>query len=243
MFTVKCFTLIELLITIAILVILAGMLLPALNQARERARSTACSSNLRQSTQMLISYALDHNDSFIAQGNEPDYRGWSFFVLGGREQDDKKDKAMVCPSLRSRVSKKYGVCYSLPAKQAIMRNISLCFQDAAGNIIYTSRKIKNPSSLFFLMEAAQKDISNDGKLKTGNFYSHQNSYVFCPIHNGIGNVSFWDGHVEGVTTKRFSGLIEKHNETLMALGASAVTLAQYWRYLNVNSLVEMPFNY
>ena len=102
----RSFTLIELLVVIAIIAILASMLLPALNQARERGKSASCTGNLKQLGVVYHMYAMDFQDWTI-RGIARDKNGTPWFYqiaqsnyLGGNTAWNarKKKAVFVCPS-------------------------------------------------------------------------------------------------------------------------------------------------
>ena len=85
----KSFTLIELLVVIAIIAILAAMLLPALQQARERARATHCTNNFHSVGKAGLMYNDDNKGFYPMLYNANRSSQSSRFALNGRAEKGK----------------------------------------------------------------------------------------------------------------------------------------------------------
>jgi prepilin-type N-terminal cleavage/methylation domain-containing protein/prepilin-type processing-associated H-X9-DG protein len=139
------FTLIELLVVIAIIAILAAILFPVFAQAREKARQTACLSNLKQMGNAVMMYAQDNDEILPATGwqgpctnpqtlvtNDTFFSGVYAFPLAIQPYV-KSYGVLVCPSDSEQggFEKKGSNCYEQQLIQMKVPGASVGIKDTA----------------------------------------------------------------------------------------------------------------
>lgn len=190
----KGFTLIELLVVIAIIAILAAILFPVFAKAREKARQSACTSNLKQIGLGLMQYAQDYDETMPYLW-EPSASldslsvsrmdgGYAHFWILAIQPYVKNDQVFQCPSGNHNCCFMYKRGYN-------------CNGFAIGRAM---AEIKDPARLIFCADsrvyvACAEDQLRDGRTVNPVYYDTANGY-FEPRHSEMVNLLFCDGHAK-----------------------------------------------
>ena len=204
----SAFTLIELLVVIAIIAILAAMLMPALQQARERGQAANCFSNLKQIGTAFINYA-DISNGFMPTYSKNLDKGTSSRTWGSIlvYLQLATPRVFICPSMDGKVAD--GNTGVVPTAQVEYIG-ALCTYGIpyeprtigigdSGNLHRKVATAKHPSRLFTSMDSRRGD-----RLDKGNYIvtrvlrtSSLSAYGFPHTrHNGRANITHLDGHVK-----------------------------------------------
>jgi prepilin-type processing-associated H-X9-DG protein/prepilin-type N-terminal cleavage/methylation domain-containing protein len=208
----RAFTLIELLVVTAIIGVLSAMILPAIREARRRAKEALCASNLRQLQVATVMY-LTENDwrMFPFAQNAPDGRLWYFglesgYTIGAPEGTRVLDKtrARLYPYIRS--VEGIELCPSLDYRSG---HFKLKFQGASYgygiNFYLLSKPFprQNDSEVALFADCAQVNTfqppaSPSNPLLEEFYYVNAYEKTAHFRHGGRANVVFCDGHVKAV---------------------------------------------
>ena len=207
------FTLIELLVVIAIIAILAAMLLPALSQARSRAKQIQCLANLKQFGNAMLLYAAENKDFIPAKG-EPIWRANYDLAkfLGTLQREEFTGRnwpvKMMCPgalhAATGNVQRSYGMHV-----RAIL-NTGNGNYNFPGSIVtlpsgispaFKMTRVRNASTKFLLMDGTDWMIEKeDGTFKyllEGEQDGTGSSGLIAYRHQGQSvNVLFFDGSAD-----------------------------------------------